>query len=145
MLFVTYARTQKGSDDELAGQGRGIVDAYATDGTFLGRVATRGQLNAPWGLAWAPADFGRFSNDLIVGNFGDGQAACLPLERQALASGRCSCARTTSRSSSTACGRSQFGGGTNVVNDGPANTLFYTAGPNDEAGGAFGTITAAMP
>ena len=73
MVFVTYAKQQAGSDDERAGRGLGIVDAYATDGTFLARVATHGSLNAPWGLAWAPADFGRFSGDLIVGNFGNGR------------------------------------------------------------------------
>ncbi|MFI5262232.1 MAG: TIGR03118 family protein, partial [Candidatus Limnocylindrales bacterium] len=67
MLFVTYAKTQKGSNDELAGIGRGVVDAFATNGRFLARVATHGPLDAPWGLAWAPADFGRFSGDLIVG------------------------------------------------------------------------------
>ena len=44
MLFVTYAQTQTGSDDERAGQGRGVVDAFATDGTFLGRVATHGSV-----------------------------------------------------------------------------------------------------
>ena len=73
MIFVTYAKTQPGSDDEAHGHGRGVVDAFATNGMFLGRVATHGALNAPWGLAWAPADFGRFSNDLLVGNFGDGR------------------------------------------------------------------------
>ena len=73
MVFVTYAKTQPGSNDERAGQGRGVVDAYATNGSFLARVATHGQLNAPWGLALAPSDFGRFSGDLLVGNFGDGQ------------------------------------------------------------------------
>ena len=73
LLFVTYAKTQPGSDDELAGQGRGVVDVFLTDGTFFGRVARGGGLNAPWGLAWAPDDFGRFSGDLIVGNFGDGK------------------------------------------------------------------------
>ena len=40
---------------------------------LLRRIATRGQLNAPWGLALAPSDFGRFSGDLLVGNFGDGE------------------------------------------------------------------------
>jgi hypothetical protein len=145
MLFVTYAKTQKGSNDEKAGQGRGAVDAFATDGTFLGRVATHGRLNAPWGLAWAPADFGRFSNDLIVGNFGDGKlhayrwdgkhwhpdgelkgANHKPLDIDGLWA-------------------IEFGGGVNTANDGAANTLFYTAGPDDEAAGAFGTITATTP
>ena len=70
------------------GQGRGVVDAFATDGTFLARVATRGQLNAPWGLAWAPADFGRFSNDLIVGNFGNGKLHAFRWDGKHVASGR---------------------------------------------------------
>src|SRR5207244_2844669 len=59
--------------DELHGQGLGFVDVYGLSGNLLTRVAQHGQLNAPWGLAWAPADFGRFSGDLLVGNFGDGQ------------------------------------------------------------------------
>ena len=145
MLFVTYAQTQKGSADEKAGRGRGIVDAFTTDGRFLGRVATRGALNAPWGLAWAPADFGRFSNDLIVGNFGNGKLNAyrwnghhwhydgqltVSHHRPVVIDGLWAIA---------------FGGGVNVVNNGAANTLFYTAGPDDEAGGAFGTITADMP
>ena len=83
MIFVTYAKTQPGSDDEAHGHGRGVVDAFATNGMFLGRVASHGALNAPWGLAWAPADFGRFSNDLLVGNFGDGRINRLPLGRPA--------------------------------------------------------------
>ena len=72
-VFVTYAKQQAGSDDEAHGRGLGIVDAYDLDGKFLGRVAQHGQLNAPWGLAMAPASFGRFGGDLLVGNFGDGQ------------------------------------------------------------------------
>ena len=73
LLFVTYAKTQPGSDDEMAGRGLGVVDVFLTDGTFFGRVAGGGGLNAPWGLAWAPDDFGRFSGDILVGNFGDGE------------------------------------------------------------------------
>ena len=46
---------------------------YGTDGTFQGRVATFGDLNSPWGMAMAPGNFGKFSNDLLVGNFGDGR------------------------------------------------------------------------
>ena len=65
---------RKAGHDEIAGRGRGFVDAYDLMGTFLGRVAKRGQLNAPWGLALAPPpSFGRFGGDLLVGNFGDGQ------------------------------------------------------------------------
>jgi uncharacterized protein (TIGR03118 family) len=64
-LYVTYA-TQTG------GPGQGIVDAFDLNGNLLKRVITGGTLNSPWGLALAPADFGEFSNALLVGNHGDG-------------------------------------------------------------------------
>jgi uncharacterized protein (TIGR03118 family) len=73
-VFVAYAKKdEEEEDEEQAGQGLGFVDAYDTSGNLLGRVAQHGQLNAPWGLALAPASFGRFGGDLLVGNFGDGQ------------------------------------------------------------------------
>src|SRR5437867_2379059 len=72
-IFVTYAKQDADAADEIHGQGKGFVDVYDTSGSLLGRVAQHGQLNAPWGLALAPANFGRFSGDLLVGNFGDGQ------------------------------------------------------------------------
>jgi len=71
-VFVAYAKQDEDAHDEIAGQGRGFVDAYDTQGNLLDRVAQHGQLNAPWGLALAPASFGRFGGDLLVGNFGDG-------------------------------------------------------------------------
>ena len=64
MLYVTY------SPPPLTG---GIVDIFDTDGNFIQRFATNGTLNSPWGLALAPANFGQFSNDLLVGNNGDGR------------------------------------------------------------------------
>jgi uncharacterized protein (TIGR03118 family) len=145
MLFVTYAKTQTGSDDEKAGRGRGFVDAFATNGTFLDRVASRGQLNAPWGLAWAPSDFGRFSGDLLVGNFGDGHINAYRWD------GKDWHAHGTLRDSHghkvaiDGLWAIAFGGGVNVANDGAANTLFFTAGPDDESAGAFGTVTANVP
>src|SRR5437867_1269277 len=68
-IFVTFAKQGAGAKDELDGQGLGFVDAFDTDGNLLVRVAQHGQLNAPWGLALAPASFGRFGGDLLVGNF----------------------------------------------------------------------------
>jgi len=141
MIFVTYAKQQPGSDDERAGQGRGVVDAYATDGSFLARVATHGSLNAPWGLAWAPADFGRFSGDLIVGNFGNGRLNAFRWDGRAWhPDGKL---RDAANKAVVVDGlwAIAFGGG-NTTN-GPSNTLFFAAGPNDEAGGAFGTISLA--
>jgi uncharacterized protein (TIGR03118 family) len=145
MLFVTYAKTQAGSDDERAGHGRGVVDAFATDGTFLGRVATHGPLNAPWGLAWAPANFGRFSNDLLVGNFGDGRINAYRWDGTKWhKDGQL---KTSDGEPLVIDGLwgIMFGGGVNVVNDGQANELFFAAGPNDESAGAFGKIVADNP
>jgi uncharacterized protein (TIGR03118 family) len=72
-IFVAYAKQQAGSDDEQAGPGLGIVDEYSDLGLTTRRVASHGTLNAPWGLAIAPASFGRFAGALLVGNFGDGR------------------------------------------------------------------------
>src|SRR2546423_5145278 len=71
-IFVTYAKQDADAVDEIHGQGKGFVDVYDTAGSLLNRVAQHGQLDAPWGLALAPANFGRFSGDLLVGNFGGG-------------------------------------------------------------------------
>ena len=58
-LYVTYALQDDDAEDDVAGPGNGFVDAYDTAGKLLRRVASRGSLNSPWGLALAPADFGR--------------------------------------------------------------------------------------
>ena len=141
-IFVTYAKQGPGARDEIDGQGLGFVDAFDTGGNLLARVAQRGQLNAPWGLALAPASFGPFGGDLLVGNFGDGHVNTY----QEMADGTFELIGALR----TADGRRlaidglwalEFGHGT--VNNGPVDTLFFTAGPNHEADGLFGTITAA--
>jgi uncharacterized protein (TIGR03118 family) len=71
LLYVTFAKNT-GSKDEAHGPGLGYVDAFDVNGNFVKRIGTQGVLNAPWGLALAPSNFGAFSNDLLVGNFGDG-------------------------------------------------------------------------
>src|SRR4029078_13193281 len=69
-VFVSYAL--KGGDDDIAGVSHGLVREFQLDGYLIAPVACHGTLNSPWGMAMAPADFGRFSNCLLVGNFGDG-------------------------------------------------------------------------
>jgi uncharacterized protein (TIGR03118 family) len=139
-LFVTYAKMEPGSDDERAGNSLGIVDSFATDGTFLARVATRGPLNAPWGLAWAPADFGRFSGDLIVGNFGDGTLHAYGWNGHHWHPDGVLTGADDEPIVVDGLWAIAFGGDT--VANGAHNTLFFAAGPDDEDGGAFGTITA---
>jgi len=71
-LYVAYALQNADKSFAASGAGDGYVDVFDTAGTLLGRLISAGHLNAPWGLAIAPASFGDFGNDLLVGNFGDG-------------------------------------------------------------------------
>jgi uncharacterized protein (TIGR03118 family) len=71
-LYVSYALQDGSAHDDVAGPGNGFVDVYNTDGSLVGRLISNGPLNSPWGLALAPSNFGQFSGDLLVGNFGDG-------------------------------------------------------------------------
>ena len=137
-VFVTYAKQDAAGEDDVHGQGLGFVDEYDLQGQLVARVAQHGQLNAPWGLAMAPASFGRFKGDLLVGNFGDGQI-------NAYASGKHGWHHVgTLRSSHghklviDGLWALEFG---NSGNNGDPDTLFFTAGPNDESDGLFGTIT----
>jgi len=71
-LYVTYALVTTGSPVPLPG-GSGFVDVYDTNGNLIQRLISNGPLNAPWGIAMAPASFGSFGGDLLVGNFGNGE------------------------------------------------------------------------
>ncbi|WP_127353929.1 TIGR03118 family protein, partial [Actinacidiphila soli] len=71
-VFVTYAKQNADKEDDVAGPGNGFIDVFSTEGRLLQRFATQGVLNSPWGLEVAPRGFGKFSGDLLVGNFGDG-------------------------------------------------------------------------
>ena len=73
-LYVQYARHLHGTIEPGVGVGTGIVDVFGSDGNFVKRLAAGGKLDAPWGIAQAPATgFGAFSGDILVGNFGNGQ------------------------------------------------------------------------
>jgi uncharacterized protein (TIGR03118 family) len=142
-IFVAYAKQdEEEPDEEVAGQGLGIVDAFDTSGNMLGRVATRGQLNAPWGLALAPSNFGRFSGNLLVGNLGDGEIHAYEQRPNGSYHHR-GVLRNADNEPIAIDGlwALQFGKG-QLTNNGPTNTLFFTAGPDEETHGLFGTITA---
>jgi uncharacterized protein (TIGR03118 family) len=71
-LYVTYAVQDAAKHDDVPGPGHGIVDVFDLQGNFLQRLISNGPLNSPWGMAIAPAGFGNFGNDLLVGNLRDG-------------------------------------------------------------------------
>jgi uncharacterized protein (TIGR03118 family) len=139
-LIVTYAVQNAALHDDVAGPAHGIVDEYDTTGHLLQRLVTHGRLNSPWGIALAPAHFGRFSNDLLIGNFGDGRInAYAPSSSGELEfQGQL---RDKDNRPITIDGlwALEFG---NDHAAGPSTTLFFTAGINGEADGLFGTLTA---
>jgi uncharacterized protein (TIGR03118 family) len=139
MIFVTYAKQDADAEDEIAGAGFGYVSAFAPNGTFLGRVASGGALNAPWGLAWAPATgFGRFSGNLLVGNFGDGRINAFAWTGTSWeARGHL---KTANHHPLKVDGLWGIGFG-NGAGSGPVTTLYFAAGPDDESHGLFGSIT----
>ena len=71
-IYVTYAKQDADAEDDVAGPGHGFVNVFDTQGNFIKRLISRGELNSPWGLALAPNDFGAFGHALLVGNFGNG-------------------------------------------------------------------------
>jgi uncharacterized protein (TIGR03118 family) len=139
-IFVTYAKQQAGSTDERAGHGLGIVDEYSPTGAFEQRVGSFGGLNAPWGVAWAPADgFGTHSGELLVGNFGDGRINLFVQQPsgQWLSDSQL---RDHGGHRITIDGLWGLAFGNGAFNA-PTTSLYFTAGPDDESHGLFGTIT----
>lgn len=136
-LYVTYAKQNAGRTEEIPGRGLGYVDVYDPNGRLLRRVASRGALNAPWGVALAPTGFGAFANTLLIGNFGDGrinayeQLFGIPLGSL----------RGTNGRSIEIDGLWGIAFGNGFVNQ-PVNTLFFAAGPDDETHGLYGRLDA---
>jgi uncharacterized protein (TIGR03118 family) len=133
-IYVTYAKQGEGGDN-ADGPGLGIVDIYDANGTFVKHlIPTGGWLNAPWGLALAPANFGTLSNALLVGNFGDGK-----INAYDPATGTFMGTLTTAAGPFQMSGLWGIGFGNGAANQ-PTNTLYFTAGPNDEANGVYGRL-----
>jgi len=136
-LYVTYA-LQKLPDkhDDQAGPGNGFVDVFDTSGHLLQRLVSHGTLNSPWGLVLAPNGFGRFGKDLLVGNFGDGHINAYKIDTGAFRGQL----KDQKGNPITIDGlwALDFGNGALA---GPTDTLFFTAGIQDEAHGLFGSIT----
>jgi uncharacterized protein (TIGR03118 family) len=135
-LYVTFAKQDAMRHDDTAGPGHGFVDVFTNDGAFVRRLVTRGALDSPWGLALAPAGFGQFSGDLLVGNFGNGHinvyspATGAHLGQLRRANGRPIVI--------DGLWGLQFGNG----NAAKTNQLIFSAGPDGEAHGLLGKIVA---
>jgi len=133
-IFVTFAKQDELKEDEVAGPELGFVDIFDTDGNLVRRFASRGKLNAPWGLAMAPATFGKFANSILVGNFGDGRInAYEPATGKFLGQLRNSKGDVLVIDGLWAI---TPGGGAGTT----ADDLLFTAGPDHEEHGLFGKL-----
>lgn len=137
-VFVTYALQDVVKHDPVAGPGNGIVSIFDMDGNFLKRFATAGALNAPWGVTQASATFGPFSNDILIGNAGDGTINAFD------------------PATGNFVGELIDGDGNDIVEVGlhalafradgfgDRNTLYFTSQFNNENDGLFGAITTGL-
>ena len=140
-VYVAYAMQDEDKEDEVAGAGLGFVTVFDTSGRRLARLQRGAWFNAPWGIAMAPGEFGEFSHALLVGMFGSGQIAAFnPVNGQFIGLMKRLNEETLSEETLSIEGLWAIGFGGGNVNSGPYNTLFFTAGPNDEHDGLFGTL-----
>jgi uncharacterized protein (TIGR03118 family) len=136
-IYVTFALQDTAKHDDVAGAGNGYVDIFdPTTGNFS-RLISKGVLNSPWGLALAPQGFDSFSNALLVGNFGDGTINAFDPNTGAYL-GTLKGQDGNPLAIDGLWGLS-FGSGNATA---LPNQLFFTAGPNDEGDGLFGSIEA---
>jgi uncharacterized protein (TIGR03118 family) len=137
-LVVTFAHRAPGSHDEDHGRRSRFRGRVRSQGHLLLRLQHGSWFNAPWGVASAPSDFGKFSHRLLIGNFGDGTIHAFNLFT-GKHEGAMIDDSTGQPVSIEGLWAISFGGGTT---SGPVNSLFFTAGPNDEGDGLFGSLTA---
>jgi uncharacterized protein (TIGR03118 family) len=140
-LYVTFALQDAEKHDDVAGPGHGYVDVFSLNGTLLRRlVSVGGEVNSPWGLDIAPADFGGYAGDLLVGNFGDGTISVF------------------NPTSGAYLGKLRGPDGMPIVegdlwglingnggSGGNPNDVYFTAGLVDESEGLFGMISVPEP
>ena len=134
-LFVTYAKQDAARHDDVAGDGLGFVEIYSPTGKHIGHLQHGAWFNAPWGVVWTTRDFGEFSNAILVGNFGSGWVAAF----NGFTYKFIGFLKNPDDSLVTIDGLWSLTFG-NDAGAGSANTLFFTAGINNEQDGLFGTL-----
>jgi uncharacterized protein (TIGR03118 family) len=143
VLVVAYAQQDDEKSDEVRGPGNGFVDAFNVDGSFIARLISNGELNAPWGITETPKSFTAAPAHLLIGNFGDGKIHAYTMDLS-----------SSSNPSVTLDGALQDQNGNDLAIDGlwalkfssgvggfDRDKLYFTAGPGDEQHGVFGSLT----
>lgn len=135
-LYVTFAKQDDMKHDDVAGVGNGFVDAFDLNGNMLGRVGSGGTLDSPWGLAIAPSSFGSIAGDLLVGNFGNGHINIFDQKTDSFI-GQLEGPRDKPIAIDGLWSLTSGNGGS----AGNPNTIYFTAGPNGEKDGLFGSLS----
>lgn len=128
LIYVLYAKQNPPNNiDDLAGTGSGFVSVFDLNGNFIKRFISGGNLNSPWGFSLAPRDFGKFNNNFLIGNFGDGKINIYDQNGQFI-------------------GTLQDKKNNDIIIDGLwglfpfGRYLFFSSGPNEESNGLIGNI-----
>jgi uncharacterized protein (TIGR03118 family) len=140
-LYVTYALRGPDLRTEVDGAGHGFVDQFTIDGVLIRRIASQGNLDSPWGLAFTPPGFTAFPNMLLVGNHGDGHINAfdvLGCQQDCTNVGELEQPDLTPL---VVDGLRGLEVGLGDAQTGPVTQLFFTAGPNHGLDGVFGTFT----
>jgi len=135
-LFVTYAVRDDTGEDDVSGMSHGIVNTFDLSGGSLHRFAQHGQLDSPWGVALAPANFGALAGTIWIGNFGNGHINAY----NALTGDFVDKVRNSHGQAIVIDGLWALQVGNGGMG-GLSNTIYFTAGPNDETDGLFGSLS----
>ena len=138
-VYVTYAPAGR-TARQNAGEGMGAVVVFNEDGTSPQTLILGEDLAAPWGIALAPASFGPFGGDLLVGNF-----SYVNSEINAFDPTTGAALGTIPIDDGGAHGglwALDFG---NAGQNGSPNILYFTDGVDGEAHGLFAALTPAVP
>ncbi len=136
-IYVTYAKQNAAKKDDVSGVGNGYVDIYDLDGKLLQKLIAGGNLNSPWGITIAPAGFGDYANDVLVGNFGDGAINVYNPTTGAFIAAL----QDTKNVAIKIPGLWALNPG-NGGNGGDRNAVYFTAGTADETHGFLGSLQA---
>jgi uncharacterized protein (TIGR03118 family) len=148
-IVVTFVLHHEGQPFETDGPGLGFVDIFSSSGKLLRRLEHGPWLNAPWGVALAPLDFGTYSHALLIGQFsgggsteGSGTIAAYDLATgQYLGLVQDSTGKPLAINGLWALSPGNSASAANSDPAGaPANELYFTAGPDHGTGGLFGYL-----
>ena len=138
-IFVTFDKADPRTGRQAVGKGLGVVDEFSTNGRLIARIVSGGALNAPWGLAIAPASWGSAAGSLLIGNFGDGRVNVVAEHRGRFAH------HITGHVVDTSTGKPFTEPGLwallpGTAANGGTNAVWFTSGINGEQDGLLGVL-----